>query len=225
MWNPKTERAWTFLPRDVTEPPAQLHSVESSCLLRLKDTSARIPRTTLPSLSQLAQQRCVCALTHTHTHTNASCLGAIRGQPHSEIKNRQKKADGGGLQGPACDSRCWRVSCWGPGTEGTSEFREKCFQREGVSLVSPWSRTDLNAKTAEDNNSSLGAGSEKQTQHQATGSVSPSTKGRAVASGGSECTREGACTETGLNRGPRDRTLFGLCPASICYWAGTRGGL
>lgn len=38
----------------------------------------------------------------------------------------------------------------------------------------------MNAKTAVDNNSSLGAGSEKQTQHQATGSVSPATKGRAV---------------------------------------------
>ena len=43
----------------------------------------------------------------------------------------------------------------------------------------------MNAKTAEDNNSSLGAGSEKQTQHQATGSVSPGTKGRAVAFWGS----------------------------------------
>ena len=39
----------------------------------------------------------------------------------------------------------------------------------------------MNAKTAADNNSSLGAGSEKQTQHQATGSVSLGTKGRAVA--------------------------------------------
>lgn len=39
----------------------------------------------------------------------------------------------------------------------------------------------MNAKTAADNNSSLGAGSEKQTQHQATGNVSLGTKGRAVA--------------------------------------------
>lgn len=39
----------------------------------------------------------------------------------------------------------------------------------------------LNAKRAADNNSSLGAGSEKQTQHQATGSVSLGTKGRAGA--------------------------------------------
>lgn len=38
----------------------------------------------------------------------------------------------------------------------------------------------MNAKTAVDNNSSLGAGSEKQTQHQATGSVSLGTKGRAA---------------------------------------------
>lgn len=39
----------------------------------------------------------------------------------------------------------------------------------------------MNGKTAADNNSSLGAGSEKQTQHQATGSVSLGTKGTAVA--------------------------------------------
>lgn len=39
----------------------------------------------------------------------------------------------------------------------------------------------MNAKTAVDNNSSLGAGSEKQTQHQATGSVSLATKAREAA--------------------------------------------
>lgn len=41
----------------------------------------------------------------------------------------------------------------------------------------------MNAKTAADKNGSLGAGSEKQTQHQATGSVSLATKGLGEGSG------------------------------------------
>lgn len=41
----------------------------------------------------------------------------------------------------------------------------------------------MNAKTAADKNGSLGAGSEKQTRHQATGSVSLATKGLGEGSG------------------------------------------
>lgn len=52
------------------------------------------------------------------------------------------------------------------------------WERKGG--VSGWTERPrgMNAKTAADNNSSLGAGSEKQTQHQATGSASLATKGR-----------------------------------------------
>lgn len=51
----------------------------------------------------------------------------------------------------------------------------------------------MNAKTAADKNGSLGAGSEKQTRHQATGSVSLATKGLGEGSGwGDEGVRGGA---------------------------------
>lgn len=45
----------------------------------------------------------------------------------------------------------------------------------GAAVGSRHGESDVNAKTAEDNNRSLGVGSEKQTQHQATGSASPGT--------------------------------------------------
>ena len=67
---------------------------------------------------------------------------------------------------------------------GMFEFRVGVGEEGGwvVEFVQGRKRgRSMNAKTAADNNSSLGAGSEKQTQHQATGSVSLGTKGRAVA--------------------------------------------
>lgn len=73
-------------------------------------------------------------------------------------------------------------TCPNPGQVGVFEFRVVMGEERGLCGAGVKKRgRGMNAKTAADNNSSLGAGSEKQTQHQATGSVSLATKGRAVA--------------------------------------------
>lgn len=76
-------------------------------------------------------------------------------------------------------------TCPNPGQVGVFEFRVVMGEERGLwgghSFRVKKRGRGMNAKTAADNNSSLGAGSEKQTQHQATGSVSLATKGRAVA--------------------------------------------